>query len=361
METNQTTQVAEQQSSQGNPDEVKNALVNALLDAEETVAIDSSGIPIESSGTEQQQQQQGTEKNLDKNVPTFTPSPVWEQLSQRLSTAENPWEMPAHVKEGKFGEGKTELDALLETIWANTDFSTVAPKADDPFVEEYLTAKQASDFNRDAWLKSKVGKLSIFELKGKDFVKEYFTRFKLKSDENPDGYTEEDIETYINSKNRIELDREAEVLSKSLKESMSQQERDKMEKVKADALKAFTTQEENNQKTIASFIEANQHTKDFFGMEFSEADRTQFFKDLPGLFKRDPETRMSKMDSLLQSEEFVLKLAAILWKGEDGVRSHLSNLKESVKENVEEKLGLRNRQETGTVVLPKPFDPKAYE
>ncbi|HNX01506.1 MAG TPA: hypothetical protein PKK33_09085, partial [Candidatus Cloacimonadota bacterium] len=89
----------------------------------------------------------------------------------------------------------------------------------------------------------------------------------------------------------------------------------------------------------------------------SEADRTQFFKDLPELFKRDPKTRMSKMDTLMQSEETVLKLAALLWKGEGGLKTMLSNSKEALKKEIEDKLGAGDKPGSGTVVVPREFNP----
>ena len=339
--TTDSTTVVEQ-----TPEVIQSTIISALSDSSnEEIHVDSSGKPSEAP------------RVVEPVVPTFTPAPLWDQLKTKLSSDESPWEIPAEIKEGKFGEGNTELDAFIEHIYKNTDFSSVAPTIDDPFVQDYLEAKTKENFSREEWLKSQAGKASIFELKGKDFLTEYYKQYRGKSESNPDGYTDEDINVYLSGKNRIEIDKEEDVLRKHLKETRASEEMKNMEVIKQREIEAFNAQEQTNQTKINDFIKTNEFTKDFFGIELSEAERTQFFKDLPGLFTRDPLTRMSKMDSLLQSESDVLKLAALVWKGENAIKSHISNVKENVKAEVESKLGVTSRIENGTVVSPKQFDP----
>jgi hypothetical protein len=328
-------------------EEIHQSIFKALGDPTEKgpeTGVDSSGNSVEVT------------KVVAPIVPTFTPLPVWEELKSKLSSEDSPWDIPDYVKEGKFEEGKTELDAIIETIHANTDFSSVAPKADDPFIQDYLAAKATDNFDRDTWLKNQAGKTSIFDMKGKDFVKEYYKQFRGKTEENPEGYSDEDIDVYLNGKNRIELDKEEEVLRKHLKESRAQQETVNMEKIKQKELADFNAQEDANKTAINNFIKTNEFTKDFYGIELSEAERTQFFKELPGYFTRDPQTRMSKMDALMQSDGNILKLAALVWMGENGLKSKVSQMRENVKTEVEDKLGVSSRQEQGTVVVPGEFN-----
>ena len=337
-----TTPIAEQ-----TPEVIQQTILAAFDDSNNTdVHVDSLGNKTEPPP-----------KNVESVVPTFTPTPLWEQLKSKLSTDERPWDIPDEIKEGKFGEGKTELDVLIDHIYANTDFSSIAPTIDDPFVQDYLEAKAKENFSRDEWLRSQAGKANIFELKGKEFLTEYYKQYRGKTETNPDGYTDEDINIYLSGKNRIEIDKEEDVLRKHLKESRAVEEAKNMEAIKQRDVEAFNTQEKTNQSKIKDFIKTNEFTKDFFGIELSEAERTQFFKDLPGLFARDPKTRMSKMDSLLQSESDILKLSALVWKGENAIKSHISNIKESVKSEVESKLGVTSRIDGGSVVNPQKFDP----
>lgn len=334
----------EQQSAE-TPEQVQASIISAFTDEKAPQAVDSLGNVSEAPAS------------VPEIVPTFTPSPVWVELQKRLSSEEKPWSLPAEVAAGNFGEGKTEFDALLEHIYQNTDFSSVAPQIDDPFIQNYLAAKAQDNFNPQEWIQSQAGATSMFDLQGKDFIREYYMQYKLQSDANPDGYSQEDIDTYLNSKNRIELDKESLVLKKVLKDEMAEQDRQHLKTIRDRDETQFQAQEATNQQSITNFVKAHTYAREFFGIEFSEAERTQFFNDLPGLFKRDPQTRMSKMDALLQSESDILKLAALVWKGEAGIKGHVSHVKETVKAELEQKLGVSNKPQAGTLVTPRPFNP----
>ena len=143
-ETEKPGSEEQQQQQQPTPEEIKSRLINALADNTPPVADPAPG--------DNQQQQQPDNKTVPPVVPTF--SPVWNQLADKLSTAEKPWEIPVHVKEGKFEEGKTELDHILEVIYQNTDFSTLKGYG-DPLVQEYITAAGQENFDSDAWIKSR--------------------------------------------------------------------------------------------------------------------------------------------------------------------------------------------------------------
>ena len=290
---------------------------------------------------------------VSNNVPTFTPSKMWSQLKERISTEESPWEIPEHIVKGEFGEGKTEFDSYLEYIYQNTDFESVAPVSNDPFVLAYNEARTAENFDIKEWIKTQAGEATIHDLKGKEFMEAYYTRYKSVSAENPDGYTKEDIDIYVATKNRIEIDRENEVLKKDLAMRTQDQDKANIKIIKDREIEQFNKQEGKNQLAVSTFIKANEFTKDFYGIEFSEADKAQFFKDLPGLLKRDPVTKMSTIDSLMQSESDILSMAALLWKGKDGIRGHVSGIKETVKKDIEAKLGVNGKGEKGTIVTYK--------
>jgi len=277
---------------------------------------------------------------------SYTFSPMWNDLAKKLGTEEKPWDIPANVKEGKFDPDKTELDVLIETIHANTDYSQL-PELQNPTVREYLAASQQEGFDEKAWFAAKAQEQSIRQLKGGDFIRAFYTKFKGKNEENPDGYTEEDINAYIASKNRIDLDREAGMLMKQLDEYDRAMSMKVVTEGQEKARIQFEQEENQILQRINTFIEKKKPTSEFFGIELSEAEKTQFVKELPGLFKRDPKTGLSEFDTIMQSEDTMLELAALVWLKDKGLKGKISALKETIKAEIEGKLGTARRVDGG--------------
>lgn len=74
-----------------------------------------------------------------------------------------------------------------------------------------------------------------------------------------------------------------------------------------------------------------------YGLEFSQAEKQEFKPFFEKLVTPD-DTGVAPMFQMLQSNETLVKLAAMMWKGDDKVRSALTNAKESGKSAIVNKL-----------------------
>ena len=98
---------------------------------------------------------------------------------------------------------------------------------------------------------------------------------------------------------------------------------------------AEINKERSNQ--IKSSLDIINKTDDIYGLPISQADKSEFSKYFEKLVTPD-ETGNAPMMEMLQSNETLVKVAMMLWKGDDKIKSALTNAKEIGKKSVLDKL-----------------------
>jgi hypothetical protein len=90
-------------------------------------------------------------------------------------------------------------------------------------------------------------------------------------------------------------------------------------------------------KQVSESLEIINKAENIYGLEFSQAEKQEFSQYFAKMVTPD-ETGMAPMMQALQSNETLVKIAAMLWRGDDKIRTALTNAKESGKQAVLGKL-----------------------
>jgi hypothetical protein len=91
-------------------------------------------------------------------------------------------------------------------------------------------------------------------------------------------------------------------------------------------------------KQINESLDIINKAEDIYGLPISQAEKTEFSKYFSELVTPDPKTGQAPMMEMLQSNDTLVKVAMMMWKGDDKVRSALTDAKESGKDAILGKL-----------------------
>ena len=289
----------------------------------------------------------------------FKPSAYWDDVSRKYGTEETPFELPEQIKTGKLEEGKTEIDYLIDVIGQKTKGekpSGLSAETEDLLIQDYLAAKGTDNFNEIDWLKSKTQQVDVLNLPSNKFIEFYLTQTNGVTEENPNGYTKEDITSYIEGKNKIDLDREAVGYKQNYTQYLEDYRKQQTAGNQVKHKEEFETAEKANTTIITDYFTKNKTDRSFYGVEFSESEYTQLENDALGLLKRNPETGINKLTERLQSDDFVLKILPLLLLGEEKFKAKISGMKEDLKTSIEKKLGIVPRDTGGDAAQPDQLD-----
>ena len=190
---------------------------------------------------------------------------------------------------------------------------------------------------------------TYLDLPNDEFLKLHLTNI---AERDKTGWTEEDILNHIENKKKDKIGFDAEVnsLKGQYKEYESKLAADNEIAQKAKAKQEFETQIEKRNKDIATLIEQNKTVNDFFGIQYGEAELKEFHTWLPQMLQVDKETGSYPLLDYLRSDNNLLKVAAVVFRGEKGMKDYLADLKEGVKSDLMTKLRITPQNDGGTIV-----------
>ena len=286
------------------------------------------------------------EKVIEKEIITptgeFTPSPIWETIKTdyEKQIGENTFKMPEGISK------ENEHEILIEFLSKNIepDISHL-PK----LAQELYKASQQEDFDENKFIEDYGKKKSLTKLGNEDFYRQHI---KNVNEQTKAGWTDEDIEAHIENKRKDKIAFDAEVAGLKVqydefdnknKETLAAQR-------KLDADKEFNTILDKRSKDITTLIERNKSTNDFYGVTFGEAELKEFHKWLPDMLTIDKESGSYPLLDYMRSDDNLMKIAAIVYKTEKGMRDYLSETKEGVKSDLLAKLRLTPRVDGGSIV-----------
>jgi len=110
---------------------------------------------------------------------------------------------------------------------------------------------------------------------------------------------------------------------------------------------------------VDEVIDRNKDMKEIFGIPITPSDKKVIDESFKEWTKVNKETGTSKIEEALQSDDDLLyKVVAIITQGELGLKGKISDLKESIKDSVIEKLGIKPENTGGgTSEQPLTVDP----
>lgn len=267
------------------------------------------------------------------------------------------YQVPEAITKGvnEKGEPLSEKEKYEILVGEIQKYSEVNQVLQDEFVQEYLNAKKDPAFEFGKFIEHHNREANVLNLPTDDFLTLAYLKH---SETNKLNWTEEDVRKHLESLSPIAKSTEETRLKAQVREniraSKEQQYLERLTQFKA----AFDEEESANTKVISNFIEKNKESKAFFGIPFSEAEKKEFFEDLPKLSARDIKTMKNTWDQLLQSDEVFVELTPLLWKYlKNDLGNSGSKIREEIKKEIESRLSpTPNIKTSRSAKNPNDFD-----
>ena len=377
MTQEEKTQVENQENQQEStqqvspPDEktVRNALAGGIEEeefelpgTEETETVQQEEEKEETSITENEEERSQEEPTEPAEQPK-TEQPAQEEPFSNLVTAKM-WNKVKTEYESQFGEGsfpmpedineENEVDVFLDfySKIIEPDLGDIPQEA-----KEIINLHKEGKYNPDDYFKNKSSTSDITKLPDEDFL---FQTYKLKngkSDDNPTGWTDEDIRDFLSKKSKIELHELAENGKRQIEDYRSKEKEKQQQFFQQKREKEFEFIQNQKIETAKKVVNQHKNTRNFFGIiELSPQEKAQYDKDFVEMLKMDKKTGMHKIGELLNDDSVLYEIGAVLWKGRDGLKGYISNLKETIKKETEDKLDPKLEEQRGTTKIARPVN-----
>ena len=251
---------------------------------------------------------------------------------------------------------REKVETLRDVLFDNTILGKT--EEDDAFVRNYLVASSKEGFDRKQWLQSLTQQQSIMDLPADRFMFEVYRQEMGKSEQNPDGLTDEELQSYISKKDPVELKIESTKRKAAYRQYEEQREAHEQKVQEERFVQSYSQAEKENSEYIDNYLEKTKGFNNIDGIELGEADMQQFRKDLPDFFKRKiveidgRKVAYSEAEQLLSeittNPEKSVALLPLLWMIKNNkLKGYSSMLKEQVKRNIESKFDKYMEQDKG--------------
>jgi hypothetical protein len=205
-------------------------------------------------------------------------------------------------------------------------------------MQEYFVLSQQENFNKEEYLENKRIRNEVLSLDDKSFYKLYLEAIYKK---DGSGVTDEDIESEINSKSVLQLKSIVPQLKEDYLKAVEEPIKKLIEEYNAEKLNWSDKEIESYKENINKVIERNKNIDKAFGLPLSQADK----EVLPKVFEEystiNPETNKSKLDQLLENEDLLYQVVAMIHFGGEEISGRITDIKEEVKTNILKKLGIK--------------------
>ncbi len=291
-------------------------------------------------------------KGADDNKETPDPIDIDDYWKEIKTIYGDDFKIPEFIEKGVNDKGekltaKERLMALRDTMFDNTLFGQ--SEEDDAFVRSYMIESSKEGFDRKVFLENQFKQNSILDLAPRDFMFQIKKSELGQSKENPDGLTDDEINEVLDKKTNAELKIEKLEYSKRIKSFQEEQQQKAINAQEEKFLTVYKKEEKENTKLINDYVGRISSASNIDGIEFSEADKAQYMKELPELMKRNivdvngKKVAISKAEEILQTiledNEKSMTLLPLLWMMHNNkLKGYSSMLKEQVKKGVESKL-----------------------
>jgi hypothetical protein len=300
---------------------------------------------------EQQPTQQTQKPELSQT--DYKPNSLWDIAKQKLELQD----LPEPIKSGKFDDGKTDYDYLEEAILnkhkpqqKDLDYDNI-PEVAKEIIEKHKTGT----FDEKEYFRQRNLKEQFFGLQGEAFWKQHFlNKGVLKTDANPDGLTEEEINELVKEKVSSKYSK---IEEKDLKESYKQAfksheiEQENINKQKySEQLKEIDTKRD---KIFNDLFKKAENMKDIYGIPIGKAERdTHNLKFKAALTQSDENPLVNlkvpkQVADTLNSDEVLYRLFYMIEKGEPEIKKILFRQGANAKQDVLNKLDLKPQIKEG--------------
>lgn len=270
---------------------------------------------------------------VEKPSSEYIPNPLWGVIAQRLSTETSPYELPEPIKVGKVGETpltpEQEFEYFARTIQENTRI----PELEDPFVKEYIASKRGDNFNLDSFIQQYSTQTEMSSLSDFDYMFKAMKMDSGKSEERPNGFSDEDITEYLQTQNKISLRKERETAERASQqkrlESIQVSEARKIQKLQDEIKEREITEAPELEKTLNKFMKYPKIN----GIEFGESDIKDAAEEFRLLNKYDSEGKKPLFDIFMDNENLFKAYMFLRGNGEL-VKQIFSTIKTDAAKNI---------------------------
>lgn len=283
------------------------------------------------------------------------------------------YEVPEEIKTGKNKEGKPltrkeKADLLRAEIWKATD------TGDDDFVQEYKKLKGTENFDREQWIRSKAEQKKLDAMSDDEFLFAFNKAELGKSEKNPNGLDDDAIREDIEKMSAITKKRERQNIETAYKTLQEQRNASNQAKLKEEFDANVIKVNDKNTSLVTNYLKNIEGKSNIDGIELSEADLTQYKKDIPNMLKvevkKDKDGReyaiteaQELLNDIFGDEEKSMTMLPLLWMIKNNkFRGYTSAVKEVVKKQIEKKLDPNLDEPPGSAIgSGDEFDPKKFK
>lgn len=230
-------------------------------------------------------------------------------------------------------------------------------QSSDPIISQWNKAK-ADGLDANQFIQQKVEQQQLLGLESKEFMTRLYRARNGKTEQNPSGYTDEAIQEHLNKMSPIELDEQATSYKAKLSETFNKAT-PQSQSPEVISQQVETSNKEAEKIATKLFTDMSQRSE-IGGMPHTQADIDDFKPVFTDMVMKNPETGKTRVQELLSNDKTLYDVLYAYHKmNGGGLKTYLSQFKESYKAEILEKTGLRPNTTAGntyTVSVPKPED-----
>ena len=312
--------------------------VSSLDDLPEAGAEVAGGNPDNGNeGGTQGGNEGGGQGGAQYEVPTY-----WQQLSQALSSEERAYEIPEVIKTGKTEDGKEltpeeSFQMLAREIQANTRI----PELEDPFVRDYVTDRRkfGEKFEMDKFVERYAQQQEISNMSDEDYFFRIMQQENGQSEENPNGWTDEEIRADISSRSRIALSRERKALeAEQMSRYQAQVEAREAEMIQRQREEIILRQKADDARLleVENYFKENRNIN---GIEVGESDMASALEEFKVLNQYDDHGQ-KPLFKLFENDKDLFKAFFLVRSNGSLVKDILSGMKNEQAKSILERTSL---------------------
>lgn len=269
-------------------------------------------------------------------------NPYWQKLQKDVTAHMPDYKLPEVLVTRKKEDGTDltldeEFDLLRQEILNFTE----DPVGNDPLIQSYLAAKSGENFNEAQWIADQAKNYQFLTAPAKDIVLE---AFRITNEKEKKGWTEENIKSFVDGMNPIQLEMQADAIRNSYRANLSEVQK-QSEAVKAQQFQKFVETKTQENLSLAKEVLAEvSKVNSFGGVPHGQTEIQEFQPIYEKLVTVNPETGNAFALDLLMDNQNLYKALYLLHATDKGL---IANFKEEFKAEVLNKLDVSKKSSQG--------------
>lgn len=273
----------------------------------------------------------------------------WKEFKNILG---DDYDYPEMLKKGVNDKGEPltsseKLSLLRNEMLSTTQFG--ASEEDDRIIRKWMQESANPNFDRNKFLQDLTTQQNIDSLPMNDFMFMHYKEQLGVSETNKEGFTDEEIQQFIDKKDPLELKENYLRLKKERNSIQEQRQIETKKAIEQEWTKNYEKAEEENKNTLKDYISKVTNMRNIDGFELGETDKKEFIKALPDMIKRNVKDVNGNKIATSPAEDLLLELTSspeksmmllpILWMYSTGkLKNYTSQIREQAKRDVDNKL-----------------------